>query len=1168
MRKRIKIRVFYIILATITAFFLILVVQNDFNHLTPAEYYPLMYSSIGDHNLEIASEVSDIDYFNLKECFETNKKLTFRNRFDLCDGKFYTEYTVKHGVEKALAHIKTMLDKYPDLHLAYHLDAHAVGYAALRMNNGDIGKSFAYSKTALYSDMGELGNGYYHGLVEEYGKNLSTKEEIIVNMKPVCNDLNTELQLNCFHGLGHLAMMKLNYDLNDSLSVCDVTTLDERMLFVCRTGVFMEYQLNFNDYYSIQNGQVEFDMCKSQEKKYQPACYYQHSLILHTLASDKGDMKKVMGYCSQIKDSLNRLACIKQITARAIYLQKYEDISGMCQNTVSKTETMYCTAYSANIVSGWFTEQTLSVKEKIVTDVCHTLDFYSAYICKKIVMEQPSTLFVLDFKSFNKLSLSYFFILFLNLDRKPSSYYFKIMSDYKTIVPVHVTDSEVNFLKDCHKKYENLNYLQMSHQCEKTFYEKYTREHGIVAALSHSALVKKQFNKLEDHQAAHAVGHAALKILNGDIGKAFSFPQEELFFGVGNNASGYYHGLVEEFAKNIITKEGLINKLKPVCDSLSADTQKYCLHGVGHAALIQMDYNLEVALDICNKVSPTQSARFSCKSGVFMEYYVFADDYVKSEDGKIIFPVCDALAGEDQTICYFEISVQGYGKFVKNDSNFYYSVMDKCSLIDNPLNRLACIKQVVYRAGFSFRHGDVKDFCSHTNNRTEKVYCTSMFALRFGSWFYYNPSQEEYVKVVYDICSELNFYDAIICKKLVFLEVDRLYNTQESDLDILVPNFLLDILPEPSTHDTKYYYSIIDKLRPEVQVEVTKEEYQWMKKCKKGASTCADEFYENYTVKHGVSDALSHIVLLDRKYPDLKLAIHAAAHGVGHGALKLFNNDIVKAFNFSQNSLFTGIGNTSNGYYHGLVEQYAKDIHTKDEFVDKFINICNSFDSETEKYCLHGVGHAALIQLDYDVQLAVSSCEAVADSATKRFSCFTGIFMEYYMYLDDYRTLKDGKIVFTLCESLQGEAQVACYFQQAPEGFRKYIKKGGNLYLSMIGLCSKIENHLNRLACVKQATIHATVDSRYGDVYGLCKNTKTGTERVYCTAITAIRIGGWFYYNPGTVDYKQAVNDVCNELNPYYAYACKQLVFKEKDRLYNTQLDDLDILNPVQLFFN
>ena len=150
------------------------------------------------------------------------------------------------------------------------------------------------------------------------------------------------------------------------------------------------------------------------------------------------------------------------------------------------------------------------------------------------------------------------------------------------------------------------------------------------------------------HRIVHAIGGAALKYYDGDIGQAF-------VAGRPSCTSGYYHGILERAFLGIDQSQlgAAANKFCSGDVVRKTDFIAYqCVHGLGHGLMIYTGYDLPLSLRTCDKLQ-NGSDGISCTGGVFMENYQSSYG-VKSrwlKDNDLLYP-CDSVAWRYKYYCY------------------------------------------------------------------------------------------------------------------------------------------------------------------------------------------------------------------------------------------------------------------------------------------------------------------------------------------------------------------------------------------------------------------------------------------------------------------------------------------------------------------------------------
>jgi hypothetical protein len=172
-----------------------------------------------------------------------------------------------------------------------------------------------------------------------------------------------------------------------------------------------------------------------------------------------------------------------------------------------------------------------------------------------------------------------------------------------------------------------------------------------------SARVQDSQVENQCHPIAHAIGRLAYQY-TGNVGDAFESCDQSCH-------SGCYHGVMERLffndqelndANQHLTLKDLQNKIPGICNAdkfrnPSNSVIFQCLHGVGHAILYSLDYNLRDSLKACDMLT-TDYERQSCYGGVVMENVTAFDKKkrdLKREDP--LYP-CNSIEYKYQSTCY------------------------------------------------------------------------------------------------------------------------------------------------------------------------------------------------------------------------------------------------------------------------------------------------------------------------------------------------------------------------------------------------------------------------------------------------------------------------------------------------------------------------------------
>ncbi len=200
--------------------------------------------------------------------------------------------------------------------------------------------------------------------------------------------------------------------------------------------------------------------------------------------------------------------------------------------------------------------------------------------------------------------------------------------------------------------------------CYKERYRAFTSVLGVRVAFQsmHHAYDTNSYVRSQCHQLTHVIGNTAAEKAK-DISDAF-VEGDSLCW------SGYYHGVVEEYAR-MRGKEGFQKNANTLCAKIK-DKAHYgfdyynCVHGIGHGVMAITKNQLFEALPLCESLTGDWERR-SCYGGVFMEN-VMTDNrnhyapYLKPDD--LLYP-CTAVHTPYKEECYkmqtsYALSKNGY----------------------------------------------------------------------------------------------------------------------------------------------------------------------------------------------------------------------------------------------------------------------------------------------------------------------------------------------------------------------------------------------------------------------------------------------------------------------------------------------------------------------------
>jgi hypothetical protein len=303
------------------------------------------------------------------------------------------------------------------------------------------------------------------------------------------------------------------------------------------------------------------------------------------------------------------------------------------------------------------------------------------------------------------------------------------------------------------------------YRCFAKFYEQYTKENGLEKAFSHLAFLNKDFPEYFEacHIITHGIGHAELQNNDGDVAKSLLQVnmQNPLYKNMSTCANGYFHGIIEEYLKDVKDENTLIDKSRLICNESLYDKKSLseggCFHGVGHALYLQLDYDWDKSLKLCDSITENKSDRYNCYTGVLMEDIMDSKQeeiftHIKNDNlYKFNFKRCESLDEIYKPACYMEVSV--LFENLSENKNDYSLNISFCKYLANETYKMACIKQMAYRAITNFYMFPGK-MCNVLENDNQKIICLATYAYRLAGSI--NETDEYKQKIWDDICSYAN----------------------------------------------------------------------------------------------------------------------------------------------------------------------------------------------------------------------------------------------------------------------------------------------------------------------------------------------------------------------------------------------------------------------------
>ena len=378
-------------------------------------------------------------------------------------------------------------------------------------------------------------------------------------------------------------------------------------------------------------------------------------------------------------------------------------------------------------------------------------------------------------------------------------------------------------------------------------------------------------------------------------------------------------------------------------------------------------------------------------------------------------------------------------------------------------------------------------------------------------------------------------------------------------LAVIVPRFLSG---SPDSVFRAYYAAIDRQERVAEDVTITDDDRKTLADCRSGKDNrpekdCIRDFYDAYTMKNGVERAFLHLARTQSELPDSLRDCHYFSHGIGNAAYRLSGKDPYKAFDAMQSgAVYKNIATCGNGYFHGVVEELAAGEKDPVKLEKKLETVCSDNRITRRANCYHGAGHAAIIQMGFDIKKMLTICDNVPGRPSDVFSCYTGGFMEYTRTNMGISRTPDGGVKLELCDSLDKKYQPACYTELSY--FMERLAKDPSDFANNIGQCKAIGDPLNRMSCVKLFAIRSVRTAHYSKIREMCDNISSDYEKVMCVAVVADKIAGSLDDSRKTDTFRKTLGGICGMLQPSFSRQCVDIVTRRNMQLFYTSQKDLE----------
>jgi hypothetical protein len=191
-----------------------------------------------------------------------------------CLDNLFREALKTHSTLEVLQLVDRFEAQDAELRRDCHPVVHAVGRETFRLKS-TIHDSFAACDQTCHS-------GCYHGSVERFlrGDDIyaqagqhPSQRELKRKAASACDpNISLTLRFQCLHGLGHAVMFFADYELNQSLAICDALP-DDWSQSSCYGGVFMENVSNFTNEKKNFHATDYHYPCNQLADKYRSECY-------------------------------------------------------------------------------------------------------------------------------------------------------------------------------------------------------------------------------------------------------------------------------------------------------------------------------------------------------------------------------------------------------------------------------------------------------------------------------------------------------------------------------------------------------------------------------------------------------------------------------------------------------------------------------------------------------------------------------------------------------------------------------------------------------------------------------------------------------------------------------------------------------------------------------
>ena len=202
-------------------------------------------------------------------------------RDDICVAFRLTSLSANESENVVMSVLDGIISAWDDEKVTCHQNAHHLGHFLFEYFDRDVEKALANTNN-------KCGNALYHGVLEDSllgeirSENTSLEDlDVTSTCINVGDSPDSNVRLQCLHGMGHAIVMAYDYDLFNAIKRCDdFQTFAEQDM--CLDGAFMQNHVeNFNNGGGVFDKDDIYYPCNVVDEKYQNRCYiYQAYYIL------------------------------------------------------------------------------------------------------------------------------------------------------------------------------------------------------------------------------------------------------------------------------------------------------------------------------------------------------------------------------------------------------------------------------------------------------------------------------------------------------------------------------------------------------------------------------------------------------------------------------------------------------------------------------------------------------------------------------------------------------------------------------------------------------------------------------------------------------------------------------------------------------------------------